>query len=49
MTYYAHCVECPCWFDSVHAENAERWATNHEKAVGKHSVKIEGYEDDSRT
>lgn len=46
--YHAHCVYCLCWFESVSADNAETWATNHEKAVGKHSVKVEGYEHDSQ-
>ncbi|AAN02160.1 gp106 [Mycobacterium phage Barnyard] len=42
---YAHCTYCPmdCTDDS--ADVVESWAMTHELAGGKHSVKIEGYED----
>lgn len=44
---YAHCVHCPCDFHSLSPEHVETWAVNHERAIGKHSVKVEGYEQHS--
>jgi hypothetical protein len=42
---YAHCVYCPEAHSCDSADEAESWATRHENWRGKHSVKVEGYEE----
>jgi hypothetical protein len=44
---FAHCVYCPASDSFGSADEAETWATEHENKRGKHSVKVEGYEEDS--
>lgn len=41
---YAYCVECPKSLSCTSADEAEVWAAEHEQLPGKHSVKVEGYE-----
>jgi hypothetical protein len=44
---FAHCVYCPSVLVCESADEAETWAAAHERRAGKHSVKVEGYEQHS--
>jgi hypothetical protein len=44
---YAHCVHCLAARVFESADDAETWAATHERRAGKHSVKVEGYEQNS--
>lgn len=43
---YAHCVYCRAIKFTPDVAEVETWATEHEQLIGRHSVKVEGYEDD---